>query len=380
MFVLGFVNALFFYPHYLGRATFPWDFIGGYHAMPYAWLRDGGFFNPPLWSPYGNFGFPAHLGLQNSSFYLPILPFDVFNIDYTLTAAAVLQCLTVFVGSLGLFTFLRLNKISVLTALLAGVLFQLSATFFSNAQHVDIVRGAALLPWLLVVFSRDFLVSNRRIVVSAWVLFIFLTGSYPGLIVATIYGMLVYATFELSRSESPVKIPVYSGRVAGVLLIALLLSLIKFLPFLLLRDELLELGKDKNSIHPVHWLTVFFRFDLDIFPSVLTLRSYFIPPIAILLIGFTQKIARVWLLGLSLITVSVILASAHSPLGSLVMKLPGMDLSRMHIVDFRVIIHLGFIMMAFVSKTMSSWDPMSHLPTTRIPAANSFRKRCCPPS
>jgi len=67
--VLLAVHILFFWPHYLDRAIFPWDFCFAYHYFAYAWVHDGGLFSPPVWIPYGSLGYPAHLIIQHSSFY-----------------------------------------------------------------------------------------------------------------------------------------------------------------------------------------------------------------------------------------------------------------------------------------------------------------------
>ena len=359
IFVLTLVNIIFFWPHYLGDAIFPWDFYGGYHSMAYAWLQDGSFISPPLWSPYGNYGFPTHLAMQNSSFYLPLVVLDWLNIPYTLHVAATLQCLHILVGSIGFYYFLRLSGIGILTAITGGILFHLSVGFFSNAQHVDIIRGYAITPWLFVAFSRHFLTDYKKAVFSAWVTFLFLTGAYPGIVVAVFYVMLLYAAGELIQQVGTHNKKQFIKYVAVSGSIAIMLSCIKYLQLIVQLDELSLVPVAKNiGISLQHYLTVFFRFDLDFIKGDITMRSYYLPALTFILLFFTGRLTRLWLLGL-LMVVFALLFVTEGEVRQWAMALPGFSVSRSPLSDYRGLVHIALVTMACASLNVLSKQGIS---------------------
>jgi hypothetical protein len=71
IFVFSF--TLFVFRGYLvGETVPPWDFFGAYYTQAYSWWDLGSFFNPTTYLPYLISGYPSHLGLQFSSYYLPV--------------------------------------------------------------------------------------------------------------------------------------------------------------------------------------------------------------------------------------------------------------------------------------------------------------------
>ncbi len=137
-----------FWRHYFAGYGFPWDFVGSYYAAAAYWteaVRHGGV---PMWMPFQSMGYPFLLNLQTGLHYPPMWIFPLLGIPYTLPAAVVLQCLHVFAGALGMYVFARALLRSRREAFLAAFVFQLFGGFYSNAEHVDIVRSFAMLPWL----------------------------------------------------------------------------------------------------------------------------------------------------------------------------------------------------------------------------------------
>jgi hypothetical protein len=347
--ILSLVNASFFWLHYSGYAIFPWDFYGGYHATAYSWLQDGSLISPPLWSPYGNYGFPTHLAMQNSSFYFPLVVLDWLGISYTLTIAAIVQCLHILAGSIGFYFFLRLNKISILPALTGGILFHLSIGFFSNAQHIDIIRGYAITPWLLVSFSPYFLTNYKKAVSSAWITFLFLTASYPGIIITVVYSMLIYIVWGIIQQEDTKRKKQYICYVVVSGTIALMLACIKYLPLALQLDELATAPVPRNSgMILLNYLTAFFRFDLDFIRGDLTMRSYYLPSVTFILLFFTRRLTQLWMVSFFILITALLLVT-DGPVRQWAMILPGISISRFPISDYRGLIHIALISMACVS-------------------------------
>jgi hypothetical protein len=89
LFVFGF--TLFVFRGYLsGEVAPPWDFFGDYFTQAFSWWDLGSFFQPTTYMPYLISGYPAHIGLQFSSFYLPV-GFIAEVFEYTILNAARLQ-------------------------------------------------------------------------------------------------------------------------------------------------------------------------------------------------------------------------------------------------------------------------------------------------
>ncbi|HEX2134460.1 MAG TPA: hypothetical protein VHG30_00930, partial [Microvirga sp.] len=126
--ILAAVNVVMFLSHYAGRLTFPWDFIGGYHAHAYGWYADGSVFEPPQWFPWSDLGFPAYWSLQSGAFYLPLALLDAVGQPYTIAAATWLQSLHVLVGSLGMYVLLRTLRFEPAVAILGALAFHFSST------------------------------------------------------------------------------------------------------------------------------------------------------------------------------------------------------------------------------------------------------------
>ena len=349
-FSLSVLNLLVFQNHYAGKATFPFDFLGGYHSMAYAWYADGGFFSPPYWSPYTHFGYPTHLALQNSSFYPLLALLSAFHISYTYEVATVFQGFHVWLGSLGLYYFLKSFGINSWIAWIGAITYHLSSGFFSNAQHVDIIRGYCWLPWLLWVSGKNFVtgMGNWRRVFSGFIIFLFSVGSYPGIIVSSFYAVLYFVSSDLWGTTRKQSLQ-YLKCLAFSLGIALLLSSLKFLPFIALIKDM-QPASEAIAVSKIKWinlLTLFFRSDIDLFLSYeISIRSIFISPTVIIPLFYCLKLSRNFWLGISMALISLAFAFDWSGLFITDIVLPGMKLSRFPFLDYRGIFHVSMILAA----------------------------------
>lgn len=197
--VLALFHGLFFALHYMGRASVPNDFALAYYSVPAYWQTSIMAGEWPHWLPYQSFGYPFAANPQTGLFYPPFWIFVLFRIPYTLAAANIFQCLHIYVGSIGFLLLARTVVRSPWTALVGALSFQLFGGLFSNAQHSDIIRGYAWIPWILWASSLPGIGSKnsaaaaqpdrrlaRRTLLLPPLLFLFITGSYPGVVVATL--------------------------------------------------------------------------------------------------------------------------------------------------------------------------------------------------
>lgn len=348
--VLLAVHVLFFWPHYLGRAIFPWDFCRAYHYFAYAWVHDGGLFSPPVWMPYGSLGHPVHLILQNSSFYLPVEIVGWLGLNYSLHAAAIVQCLHILAGGFGCYVFLRTCGLRPLVALTGGMAFLLSGGFFSNGQHVDIIRGYALTPWFFAVYSPVFLRRPTAAAGTALVTALFVLGAYPGITVASVFLFGLFFAWCLAMRVQRADRLRYIGFVALSAILAVMLVAVKYLPLALQLDELLlgEKSADRNII-PIKFLTALFRFDIEIIPGDITMRCLYVPSLILVSLLFVRKITPLWVLGGFLALFAVSFATEGSWVREGMMHVPGFTISRFHFSDYRGLLHLGLIVMGAVA-------------------------------
>lgn len=240
-------NLAIFRRHYFGGWGFPWDFVGSYYAAAAYWTQAvehaaGGL---PMWMPFQSMGYPFLVNIQTGLFYPPMWVFPLLRIPYTLHAAVVLQCLHVLAGALGMFMLLRVLVRSRREALLGAFAFQLFGGFYSNSEHVDIVRACALLPWLLWAISpaspaREGNGLARRMLAAPLLVFALATGGYPGNLIAALFLICVFALFVLVQGRFAPAVRTWAAAVAGALALGIAMAAIHLGPAWIYRDELLR--------------------------------------------------------------------------------------------------------------------------------------------
>lgn len=196
-------NLVVFRNHYFHDFGFPWDFANGYYAMTAFWTTLLGQGTYPVWMPYYSMGMPFDLLLQTGAHYPPLWIFPLFRMEYSLHAAVVIQCLHVFFGAVGMYFFIRLIFRSVdhanFYALCGAYAFQFFGGFYSNAQHVDIIRAFAFSPWFLYFFyitPSDLEKPGKRFYFIPGMILLLVTGGYPGNVVSTTVVVGLYFLFQ----------------------------------------------------------------------------------------------------------------------------------------------------------------------------------------
>jgi hypothetical protein len=199
-------NILIFWKHYFRGYGFPWDFLGSYYSMVAYWtsaVRHGVF---PQWVPFQSMGYPLPVNLQSGLFYPVFWIFPALRLPYSIHRAVVLQCLYLLLGALGAYAFLRRAGRCRRDALLGAFAFQLFGGFYSNAEHADIVRGDALVPWLLWTLTLPPARSRGSLgplLFLPLVIYFMATGGYAGIFLAGLFlGTLWVALQAISRRKT----------------------------------------------------------------------------------------------------------------------------------------------------------------------------------
>lgn len=335
-----------FWSHLVGHHTFPWDFQGPYFTHAVARMRDGSFLAPPLWLPWGGFGIPGHLSPQDGTWYLPQYIFDFLGIPYSLKGATRLQVMHVIAAAIGMFTLVRVVGLARMAALLAGAGYVFASSFYSNAQHVDIVRGAALLPWLLTaVLCLLARASPCRFLACVLVTWQFLVGSYPGIVVAAAYAAMIAVAVVVAEERSRAQL----GRLALLALAGIVaagLSAVKFLPIAMDMANIRQSGGDVSLVNAALASTLVSGFDVPALPHDVTMRDLFTPLPLLLLAFFADFRTRAGRIGVVLMALCALVLLDWPPLQSVVAGLPGLRISRFQLSDFRPVLHIAVALLA----------------------------------
>jgi hypothetical protein len=374
--VLGLVNVAVFHAHYFGNDCFPWDFWKAYYTIIPFWTTAVSQHVLPEWVPFEGMGYPFFINLQSSFFYPPLWFFVLPGIHYSLHAAVIMQCLHVFWGACGAFLLLRVLTSDWRSALFGAMAYQFFGGFYSNAEHMDIVRAYAWLPWLFwgATVKGELQVRNLLLPV---IFYCVATASYPGNMIShgTFLGIYILYQFCQRSPRSNWKNLLI---LVGLLVVGILLSIVALGPVFLLRDQL---TRASEKVMPPPWL--FSNWLSAIAPWTAgksTIRGYFgdpsmisafvgVPTLALIILmrRVTAKAFAVWFL---LLIIALVLAQGgvSTFYHIAVTVVPVLGLSRMAPSDYRGLLGLSLIVLAAGSLS-------TFLATTRDAHRELIRKR-----
>jgi len=244
VFVLVAENVAVFFRHYFRGFGFPWDFVGSYYAVPAYWTEALSRGSLAEWMPFQSMGYPFRLHLQSGLWYPPLWVFPILKIPYTLPAAVALQALHVLVGALGMYALLRTAVRTRREALVGAFVFQLFGGFYSNAEHVDIVRAFAFTPWWLACLvppraDEDEHRLPLRVLALPLAVWTMAVGGYPGNLISTLFLTAAFLGFALTTTrESVIRKRRWAVASAGAVLLGLLMSAAALGPGWIHRREL----------------------------------------------------------------------------------------------------------------------------------------------
>jgi len=349
VFFLVTVVFVIFFGYLTGKVAPSWDFYGDYHSQAYSWWDLGSFFYPTTYMPYLLSGFPAHLGLQISSFYLPVGFVSEF-FSYTILNAARLQAISIAIGIIGIYFLSRKFEISRIASIAVSLGYLFSAGFFSNATHIDIVRAWIFLPLLLLLmFPRD-KINYKLIPVAGIVWFQFFVGSYPGNIASYAYLFLAWFVILWFRFKSMFKPTLIFTFIT--VLTGILLSGIKWIPYLIDGQS----PQIDNQVVVNRGIISTFLFPYSgsalpgdsILPNDITQRTFFVIPLILLFAFFARKNTTAAIFGFTFVSIGLILGIDTGIFGQWQQKLPLLDISRFRTIDFKPAISLGIAILGGV--------------------------------
>ncbi|HTL69720.1 MAG TPA: hypothetical protein VL404_00370 [Candidatus Eisenbacteria bacterium] len=336
-------NLLLFWRHYFADSGFAYDFESAGHAVPFYWItsvQEGLF---PAWVAQEAMGYPFFLCLATGFFYPPLWLFVLLGHTFTLHAAVVFQCLHFALGGAGMFVFCRARRLPAAYALLAAAGYQFFGGFFCNAQHDTIVRGYALVPWLLAGLTTDERggLGLRALVLTPLSFFLLFTGGYPGIGLASLFMGALYAAFQA-------KALVRQGLLFAL---GLALAAVQLVPAGLFKSELSRAGSFTtqvlNTFTPAHFFTLFTYAHTDALSLNPSMRSIFITmPFFVCLFFLSRRLLRLHLPA-ALLAAAAALMITGSPLYGLVTTiLPPLKFSRFPASDYRAFVAVPLLLLA----------------------------------
>lgn len=327
---------------YLSGAKSPsWDFLTDYFTASFVWWNAGSFFNPPSYLPYAFSGFPAHLSGQAASWYLPVGLLAELKV-YNIHTSAILQAVTIIFGIIGIYFLANSWGISRYLSMLLAVGYLFSPGFFTSASHIDIVRGWAFMPWVLLALKPHKRISSLLIFGISLLAFQFMVGVYPGIIIASVYMLAIYVIFNL-YFENNLRKSYFTYQLLPFLL-GVSLSLLKWLP--LVSTERLYRGGNSVEVTSAILSTLIYPYDTLVLPNDITMRSFFLAPILMISIFLLQKINRQVIIFFTIGVTAIVLGFDASETSRWQESLPFLEESRFRTTDFKLFWILSAILLA----------------------------------
>lgn len=348
--VLVVQNIFIFFTHYFDDVGFPWDFVGTYLAVPYYWIEAARSGYDASWIPFQGMGYPLYMNLQSGYFYPPNWLFVIFDMTYTIHTAIVFQGIHVFVGALGAVFAAKILGLKWHEALVAGVLYQCFGAFYSNAEHVDIIRAYAFTPWIIIPFIASKNMYNSKLLVYSilflpfWILFMW-TGGYIGVTIAVLFtlGILLVIRMFLEKEFRHIGFKIMFSSLIGFLL-----SAIYVLPALM---DLHELTRSASSLrydyfHLIDIFSLIYPIDNKILPHDVSMRSNSIGVFAFILLVLGIKYFHKWNFYLLFILALALLMGSGVLHHFIINIIPQLGLSRFTMADYRGLVGLSLILLS----------------------------------
>ena len=186
------------WPLVFGMAVMKWDAMDLYLPWKY-FITDMLSQNQlPLWNPFINCGF-SQMGDPGTWYPVSWGVAALFG-GYSIGSLHFEYLLNLYLGGLGFYFLLKQFGLARVALLSCATGYMLSGVMIGNAQHLGWVVSAAWLPWVVMYFLRvQQNPSIRSGLQLALVLFLQLSGGYPGMFIVTIYILLGFFIVESVR-------------------------------------------------------------------------------------------------------------------------------------------------------------------------------------
>lgn len=183
------------WPLVFGLAVMKWDAMDLYLPWKYFVTDTLSHNELPLWNPFINGGF-SQMGDPGTWYPVSWGIAALFG-GYSMGSLHFEYLLHLYLGGLGFYFLLKQLGLVRVALLTCATGYMLSGVMIGNAQHIGWVVSAAWLPWILLYFLRVRQSPNFRSGLQlALVLFLQLSGGYPGMFIVTVYILIGFFIVE----------------------------------------------------------------------------------------------------------------------------------------------------------------------------------------
>jgi hypothetical protein len=149
----------------------------------------------PWWSAYQHLGFPLHADPDTGALY-PTVWIISLVYGYDLYALNFEFCFHIFLAGWGMHRLVRYHGYSTAVAWCCGIAFMSNGIFLSNAQNYAFLIGMAWFPFTFQALLQTLRFPNyRNALEMALTSFMFVAGSYPGVVIIGVYVLIGVAVF-----------------------------------------------------------------------------------------------------------------------------------------------------------------------------------------
>jgi len=179
----------------------------------------------PLWNPYIFSGMPL-LGAAQVGLLFPLNWFYLFSSASTATDLMVVS--SYMVAGLGAFLYARRIGISIVGAMITGLVWQESGALIGQIAHINIVHTSALLPWIL--WSLEAYAQENKYKHAVWLAVLTAIQVFAGHPQALAYSLILVGVYALTMAA--VNPGLRKSYLSCLILIALgiLLSAVQIVP------------------------------------------------------------------------------------------------------------------------------------------------------
>ena len=178
----------------------------------------------PFWHPYQSGGYPIHAGLIEIWYPEILITGKLFG--YTIITMHVWFVAYISLAGIGFYKLAKRLGADSLLAFGAGAAYMFSGYMVGNAQHFNIIVGAALLPWAIYYYHRFSAEPNwQDLLKTCIILFLFITGAYPAQYVMLFYLLLALFLYRLVAIFRENKVVLKPFLMKHAIMLVLLLTL-----------------------------------------------------------------------------------------------------------------------------------------------------------
>jgi hypothetical protein len=153
----------------------------------------------PWWSAYQHLGFPLHADPDTGALY-PIVWVISLVYGYDLYALNFEFCFHIFLAGWGMHRLVRYHGYSTAVAWCCGIAFMSNGIFMSNAQNYAFLIGMAWFPFVYQALIQTLRMPDyRNALEMALTSFMFVAGSYPGVVIIGVYVLIGVAVLFFTK-------------------------------------------------------------------------------------------------------------------------------------------------------------------------------------